>query len=151
MKNIRIGIAGLGNMGRAHAKSIVEGKIPGIQLGATSDFIPENAKLFPDTRFFSTPEEMIASGMIDSILIATPHFSHTTIGIAALKAGLHVMVEKPISVHKADAEKLIAAHKKPKQVFAAMFNQRTDPYYIAIRDMMRDGTLGEVRRINWII
>jgi predicted dehydrogenase len=120
-------------------------------LAATSDVIAENAKLLPEAKFFSTPEEMIASGTIDAILIATPHFSHTTIGIAALKAGLHVMVEKPISVHKADAEKLIAAHTNPQQIFAAMFNQRTDPYYIAIRDLMRDGSLGEVRRINWII
>jgi predicted dehydrogenase len=94
---------------------------------------------------------MIASGKVDAVLIATPHFSHTTIGIAALQAGLHVLVEKPISVHKADAEKLIAAHTNPRQVFAAMFNQRTDPYYIKIREMVRDGTLGQVRRISWTI
>ena len=151
MKNIRIGIAGLGNMGRIHGKNIVENKIPGLELAAVSDFVAENGKLFPDAKFFTTPEAMIASGTIDAILIVTPHFSHTPIGIAALKAGLHVLVEKPISVHKADAEKLVAAHTNPKQVFAAMFNQRTDPYYIAIRDMVRDGTLGQIRRINWTI
>jgi len=151
MKNIRIGIVGVGVMGRIHAKSIVENKIPGIQLAATCDLIPENAQLFPDSKFFTSSDDLISSGAVDAVLIATPHYAHTTIGIAALKAGLHVMVEKPISVHKADAEKLIAAHKNPKQVFAAMFNQRTDPYYIAIRDMVRAGTLGEIRRINWII
>ncbi len=62
-----------------------------------------------------------------------------------------MLVEKPISVHKADAEKLIAAHTNPRQVFAAMFNQRTDPYYIKIREMVRDGTLGPVRRVSWTI
>jgi predicted dehydrogenase len=151
MKNIRLGIVGVGVMGRIHAKSIVENKIPGIQLAATCDVIPEYAKLFPDSKFFSSSDALISSGTVDAVLIATPHYAHTTIGIAALKAGLHVMVEKPISVHKADAERLIAAHKNPKQVFAAMFNQRTDPYYIAIRDLVRAGTLGEIRRINWII
>ena len=151
MKNIRIGIVGLGNMGRTHGRNFTEIKIPGIQLVATCDIIPEYAKLFPDTKFFTSSDAMIASGTIDSILIATPHYSHTTIGIAALKAGLHVMVEKPISVHKADAEKLIAAHTNPQQVFALMFNQRTDPYYIAIREMVRSGELGTIRRINWII
>jgi predicted dehydrogenase len=54
-------------------------------------------------------------------------------------------------LQKADAERLIAAHTAPRQIFAAMFNQRTDPYYIAIREMARDGTLGPIRRINWII
>jgi predicted dehydrogenase len=138
-------------MGRVHGKNILDGKVPGGTLGAVADFLPEHAKLFPETKFFSTPEDMIASGAIDAIIIATPHFSHTSIGIAALKAGLHVLVEKPISVHKADAEKLIAAHTNKKQVFAAMFNQRTDPYYIAIRDLVRTGALGPIRRINWTI
>ena len=151
MKNIRIGVIGLGNMGRAHSRNILEGKIPGLQLTAVSDAVAGQAGAVPEVPFFATPEAMIASGTVDAVLIATPHFSHTTIGIAALQAGLHVLVEKPISVHKADAEKLIAAHTDPKQVFAAMFNQRTDPYYQAIRTMVRDGTLGPVRRVSWII
>jgi predicted dehydrogenase len=64
---------------------------------------------------------------------------------------MHVLVEKPISVHKADGERLIAAHQGRRQVFAAMFNQRTDPLYQKIRAMVQGGELGEVRRINWII
>lgn len=151
MKSIRMGVAGLGNMGRVHARNILENKIHGLQLTAVTDVVSSQSTVFPETNFFATPEAMIASGTVDAVLIATPHFSHTPIGIAALRAGLHVMVEKPISVHKLDAERLIAAHTNPKQVFAAMFNQRADPYYIAIRDMVRDGTLGPVRRINWII
>ena len=140
---------GLGNMGRVHAKNILEDKVPGLKLTAVSD--TTQTTLFPEIPYFPTADDMIASGAVDAVVIATPHYSHTTIGIAALKAGLHVMVEKPISVHKADAERLIAAHTNPKQVFAAMFNQRTDPYYIAIREMVRNGTLGQIRRINWII
>ena len=46
------------------------------------------------------------------MIIATPHYQHTTLGIAALNTGVHAMVEKPISAHKADAERLIAAHRK---------------------------------------
>jgi predicted dehydrogenase len=151
MNNIRIGVIGLGNMGRGHARSILDNKVPGLQLTAVADVTPKASEAVPEVPFFPTPEALIASGKVDAVLIATPHFSHTTIGIAALKAGLHVLVEKPISVHKADVEKLLAAHTNPRQVFAAMFNQRTDPYYIRIREMVRDGTLGEVRRISWII
>lgn len=91
------------------------------------------------------------SGLVDAVIIATPHYAHTTIGIEALKAGLHVMVEKPISVHKADAEKLLAAHTDKKQVFGAMLNQRFNPYFLAIKRLIDNGELGEIRRTNWII
>ena len=60
-------------------------------------------------------------------------------------------MEKPISVHKADAERLIAAHQDQRQIFAAMFNQRTDPCYRRIRSLVQAGELGEIRRINWVI
>ena len=148
---IRIGVAGLGSMGSGHARSIMEGKIPRLQLAAVTDVVAEQAATVPDVPFFSTPEAMISSGLIDAILIVTPHFSHTPIGVAALEAGLHVLVEKPISVHKTEAEKLIAAHTDKRLIFAAMFNQRTDPYYATIREMIRNGTLGTVRRINWMV
>ena len=69
----------------------------------------------------------------------------------ALQNGLHVLVEKPISVHKADCERLMAAHTDSRQVFAAVLNQRTDPSYMKVREMIRNGELGEIRRINWII
>ena len=146
-----MGVAGLGNMGASHARAILEGKIPGLVLAAVSDISADRAGAFPGIPFFATPDELISSSRVDAVLIATPHYSHTSIGIAALKAGRHVLVEKPISVHKADAERLIAAHTGRNQVFAAMFNQRTDPRYIAIRRMVRDGTLGTIRRINWTV
>ncbi|HEY5813329.1 MAG TPA: Gfo/Idh/MocA family oxidoreductase, partial [Terrimicrobiaceae bacterium] len=87
---------------------------------------------------------------VEAVLIATPHYSHTTIGIEALRAGLHVLVEKPISVHKAAAERLVACHDSSKQVFAAMFNQRTDPYYRNLREIIGND-LGTIRRIAWTI
>ena len=65
-----------------------------------------------------------------------------------------MLVEKPISVHVADCQRLITAYEnrpKKKQIFGAMFNQRTDPSYQKIRKLMADGELGEFRRVNWII
>ena len=151
MKNVRIGIVGLGNMGASHATSILAGKIPRLELTAVSDFDFARCGRFPTVKGFATAEELIDSGLVDALLIATPHYQHTTLGIRALEAGLHVMVEKPVSVHKADAQRLLAAHKNKKQVFAAMFNQRTDLYYQKIRHLIRSGELGEIRRVNWII
>jgi len=112
MSKVRIGIVGLGNMGASHAASILAGKIPRLELTAVSDFDPSRCTRFPQVKAFATAEELIESGTIDAVIIATPHYQHTTLGIQALKAGLHVMVEKPVSVHEADAERLIAAQKQ---------------------------------------
>src|SRR5690606_28062942 len=135
MNKVRIGIIGLGNMGSAHARQILAGKINRLELGAVADLRAEKLARVPQVKGFTKVSEMMASGLIDAVLIATPHYDHTELGIAALKAGLHVMVEKPVSVHRADCERLIAAHdgRAGKQVFAAMFNQRTDRYYQKIR------------------
>jgi len=151
MNSLRIGIAGLGNMGRVHAHSILGGKIPRLRLTAVADPSADLSEFTPGAKTFVSSEAMIRSGEIDAILIASPHFSHTTLGIEALQQGLHVLVEKPISVHKADAERLIAAHTNPRQVFAAMFNQRTDPHYAKVRELIASGDLGEIRRVTWII
>lgn len=148
---IKLGIIGIGNMGRFHAKCVLDGKVPGLRLAAVADQSAEAAQHFPDVPFFSSAQEMISSGQVEAVLIATPHYDHTTIGIVALEAGLHVLVEKPISVHKADAERLIAAHRNPAQIFAAMFNQRTDPRYLKLKKLITEGELGTIHRINWII
>jgi predicted dehydrogenase len=155
MKHVRLGIVGLGNIGRFHTGYLLENKIKRCKLTAVSDaFAPslESFKGRPDLKTFTSAEEMIRSGEIDAIVIATPHFLHTTLGIDALKNGLHIMVEKPISAHKADAERLIAtAEAHPKQVFAGMFQMRVEPRYIKIRKLIESGELGELVRINWII
>jgi predicted dehydrogenase len=96
MKNIRLGIVGFGNMGRIHARNVLEGKIPGLLLAGYADLKAVHVAPFQGLDFFATHEDMFASGAVDAILVATPHYSHTSIGIAALKAGLHVLVEKPI-------------------------------------------------------
>jgi predicted dehydrogenase len=85
------------------------------------------------------------------VIIATPHYSHTTIGLEALQHGLHILVEKPISVHKADCERLVAAAKSRKQVFAAMFQLRTEPKFLKIKSLLDNKELGQITRVNWII
>jgi predicted dehydrogenase len=151
MQELRLGIIGLGNMGQFHANAIAAGTITDCRLAAVCD--PEGRQLIKHlpARGFLSSSELIASGDVDAVLIATPHYSHTTIGIEALKAGLHVLIEKPLSVHKADCERLLAAHRDKKQVFAAMFNQRTDPFYLKLRGMIGNDELGTIRRINWIV
>jgi predicted dehydrogenase len=154
MNKVRIGIVGMGNMGKFHADYLLAGNVGRAELTAVCSTSPEKLEAYKarGAKVFDTSEKLIESGAIDALLIATPHYQHTSLGIAALRAGLHIMVEKPISAHKADAERLIAeARRHPALVFGAMFQLRTEPRYARIRKLIQDGELGEVVRVNWII
>jgi len=152
MKSVRVGVIGLGNMGKYHADYLAQGKVSRCELAAVASGSAAKLEKFPNQKHFADGEEMIGSGSVDAVLIATPHYSHTSLGIAAFKAGLHVMVEKPISVHKADCERLIAAHQaRPNLIFGAMFQLRTEPRYKKLKNLIESGELGQIVRINWII
>lgn len=148
---VRVGVIGIGAMGGHHARTILAGEVPGLKLTAVCDLDAEKLGKFPEVAGFTKHRELLKSSLVDAVIIATPHFSHTTIGIDAIEAGLHVLVEKPVAVQIADGEKLIKAHKGKKTVFAAMFNQRTDPNYQKIREMVQGGELGRIRRVVWTI
>lgn len=150
-KTVRLGIIGLGNMGQNHAAKILAGEVPGLTLAAVADVDSQRLSKYPDAEHFGDGLDLIQSGAVDAVLIATPHYSHTTLGKAALEAGIHTLVEKPISVHKQDCEELIAAWQDENVVFGAMFNQRTDPAYCKVKELIEAGELGKVQRINWII
>ena len=152
MKTVRLGIIGLGNIGQHHFGYLTAGKVNRAELVAVSDAVPAKLDSYMPMKTFTDGEDLIRSGLVDAVIIATPHYQHTTLGIAALKQGLHVMVEKPISAHKADAERLIAAHKRhPKQVFAGMFQLRAEPRYLKIQKLIQAGELGDVVRMSWIM
>jgi predicted dehydrogenase len=154
MDEVRIGIIGLGNIGQVHVGNIMDGKVPRGVLTAVGDAIAGKLPEYEakGLKTFDNGEALIGSGEIDALIIATPHFQHTTLGIAALKAGLHVMVEKPISAHKADAERLIAAAaSRPEQKFGGMFQLRVEPRYQKIRELVQGGELGDLIRVIWIM
>jgi len=152
MNKVRVGIIGMGNMGKYHADYLLQNKVSRCELAAVCSSTPAKLEKYQALKIFDSGEALIHSGLVDAVLIATPHYSHTTLGIAALNAGLHVMVEKPISVHKADCERLIAAARAhPKLVFGAMFQLRTEPRYKKLKQLIEGGELGPVIRINWII
>jgi len=151
LDKVRLGIVGLGNIGKYHAGYLLEGKVERCELRAVCDTNSDTLSRFKPLRTFTDGEELIRSGEVDAVIIATPHFQHTTLGMAAFEAGVHAMVEKPISSHKADAERLIAAHTlHPELIFAGMFQLRAEPRYRKIQNLICNGELGELTRINWI-
>ena len=152
MKTVRLGVIGLGNIGRHHADYLRAGRVARAELVAVCDPKPAACARYAPARACQDAASLLASGTVDAVIIATPHYLHPILGMAALEAGLHLMVEKPIAAHLADAERLITVAKlHPKQVFAAMFQLRVEPRYQRIREWIQRGELGELVRVNWIV
>ena len=155
METIRTAVIGVGNMGSAHANCIAAGRIDGLTLSALCDISPVRQAYcrehHPDVPCYASVEELLASEAVDAVIVAVPHPSHSDIAIAALKAGLHVLVEKPIDVMLSKAQTLCAAADKSGRVFAVMLNQRTNPLFRRAREIVQGGLLGELKRSVWII
>ena len=153
MEKVRIGVIGVGGMGSNHLESIQN--IERAQLTAVCDICKETADKKGEqynVKAYYDSQELIDSGDVDAIIIATPHYDHTPITVAGLKGGMHVLTEKPIAVHKQDAEKMITAHAEyPELIFAAMFQMRTEGLYKKIKQLIVDGEVGKLMRISWII
>ncbi len=152
MKKVRLGIIGMGNMGKEHLKYLQAGTVDRCELTAICDVVPEKLEPFAPLKSFASSAELIRSGEVDAVVIATPHYDHTTIGIDALDNGVHVLTEKPISVHKADCERLIAAAKRNSALtFGAVFQMRTYPHFKKIKQLVDAGELGEIQRTHWVV
>ncbi len=152
-KQLRVGVVGLGNMGSCHLKFIKE--TPTCVLGSICDVNKELADKYASqygVKAYYDATKLFKSGDIDAVIIATPHYFHPELAIAAMESGLHVITEKPVAVHKLDAQKMIDAHKKHKKLkFAAMFQQRTDDAHKKLKSLIDSGELGKITRVNWTI
>lgn len=156
MSIVRVAVIGIGNMGAAHARTLVAGEVPGAELVAVCDVRREmeswvSSHLPATVTYWQDAEQMMASGTIDAVIIATPHYDHPEQAIQAFQHGLHVMIEKPAGVYTKQVRKMNEAAAASGKVFSMMYNQRTNPLYIKLRDLIASGELGEVRRTNWII
>jgi predicted dehydrogenase len=92
---------------------------------------------------------MCRSGLIDAVLIATPHYAHTPVALQAFKCGMHVLSEKPLAVHVADADKMIKACPRNRK-FAVMFQMRVSPMFRKLKELVDTGELGRIMRVNMV-
>jgi predicted dehydrogenase len=143
-------------MGFSHARSLAAGRIAGAKLSAICDLNPTKqeearATLPSDVKIWSDADAMISSGEIDAVIIATPHYAHPQVAIACLNHGLHVLIEKPAGVYTKQVREMNRAAEASGNVFSIMYNQRCNPLYKKLRELIATGELGEVRRMNWIV
>ena len=107
-KEVRVGVIGVGGMGTSHLNYLLTKQ--DCKVTAVSEVDPSRLKAVRekgDFALYANHKKLLKDKVCDAVIVATPHYLHTTIGIDALKAGLHLLVEKPISVQKRDCERLI--------------------------------------------
>ena len=156
-KKVRLGIIGYGNMGVGHAKYILDGDSPEVELAAIADLRESRreaarAAAPAGVQIYTSGDELIGGGLCDAVLIATPHYDHPVLAIKAFDKGLHVMCEKPAGVYTKQVREMnAAAAARPELVFGMMYNVRTNNVYKKMRELVAGGSLGAIKRVNWII
>lgn len=156
MKKVRFGIIGVGNIGTVHARYLLAGKVEEACLTAVCDNNPDKHAAIrrltgESVALFSDAREMLESGLIDAVIVATPHYDHPALSIMAMRRGIHTLCEKPAGVYTAQVEEMNACARECDVVFSMMYNQRPNPLYQKVKDLIDSGELGELRRSNWII
>ncbi|MEA5455094.1 Gfo/Idh/MocA family oxidoreductase [Sinomonas sp. JGH33] len=155
-RKVRLGIVGFGNQGSQYARLIEEGRVPNVELAAITDTDSARreqiAEKYPDVARFEDYVAMLESGAVEAVVTTVPHYLHPQMGIQALERGIHVLVEKPAGVYTKQVRELNEfAASKPGLTFAIMFNQRTNPLYRRLKEIVDSGEIGAIRRTNWII
>lgn len=160
VKPIRYGIIGVGNMGTSHLNYYLDGDLPELELTAIADIDPakiERARKTCESRscvhitYFDDAKALMDSGLVDAVVVATPHYDHPPLVEYGLTHGLHVLSEKPAGVYTKHVREMNEIAAKSDKVFALMFNQRTNPVYKKLREIVQSGEYGEIHRFNWII
>ena len=157
MAQVKYGIIGYGKIGSQHVGQILKGMVPPCKLTAVADNQPARLEaarkvLGDSVKYFDSAEALITSGEAEAVHICTPHYDHPTIAIQALEHGLHTLVEKPAGVYTKQVREMNAvADAHPELKFAMDFNQRTDPVYAKVRDLVQSGELGRIKHTHWLI
>jgi UDP-N-acetyl-2-amino-2-deoxyglucuronate dehydrogenase len=156
MEVVRLGVVGLGQQGGYYAELLAQGKVKNMILGAicVSNLVKNQSAIekFPEVPIFDNYIEMLESNVVDAVVICVPHYLHPEMGMEALKRNIHVLIEKPAGVYSKQVRELNElAATKPELTFGIMFNQRTNPLYQKVKEVIDNGEIGGIRRTNWII
>jgi len=156
MGKVKVGIIGIGSMGKQYVLMLDQGQAAAAELAAVctasesrAQWVKDNTnnavQIYHDANdFFNDPE-------IDAVIIARPHYDHPELAMKAFASGLHVLIEKPAGVYTKNVLEMNDAAKKSGKVFGIMYNQRTNPLYQKLRELIHSGEIGEIKRTNWIV
>jgi len=148
---IRIGIIGVGVMGREHAQTIRGNQA--FQLVGVADALQKNARntaVELGCKAYASAPELISSGDVNTVVIATPHWQHGELTVKALRAGLNVICEKPLTVTVEQADEVLHAAASSSGMFAVVHQKRFEPAYLYAKRLLDSDELGPIYRCSMI-
>lgn len=144
METVRFGVIGYGTCGSAHAHAI--SRTPGSQLIAVAapslDRQHAARSAFPDCSVHADYRELLDHDDIDVVCVAVPNSLHFAIGTNVLRAGKHLLLEKPLALHAADADRLLALARNQRKILAVGHQYRVSPLWRSVRRLIEDGVIG---------
>jgi predicted dehydrogenase len=151
MAKVRFGVIGCGGMGSSHLEYMV--KMKSVKVTAVCDVIQDRAlqaAAKTGAKAFADSTELLDSGLVDAVLIATPHYFHPPIAIEAFKRRIHVLSEKPLGVLLTPVDAMIKAARQSGCKFGVMYQNRARSLYRKARQLLQDGTVGDILRVYYI-
>ena len=144
MGRVRVGLIGMGMIGKLHAETM--SRMTELEFVSASDIDAKHQKTAEEvgTKFYQSYEEMIGKEKLDGVVIAVPNELHLPVGATCAEKKLHLLVEKPIASNLSDADRLVEAAKKNKVHLLIGHHRRHNPFIEALRDTVRGGGIGKL-------
>lgn len=150
MTTINFVVIGYGGMGAYHVSTLIPNENERTHVLGTFDINPERQALAGNSgyRNYQTLEAVLTDPAVDAVLIATPNDSHKELAIAAMRAGKHVVCEKPVAMNTTELDEIIAVAEETGRVFMVHQNRRWDPDFLVVRRLYQERQLGEVFQLE---
>ncbi|MEX0326897.1 MAG: Gfo/Idh/MocA family protein [Puniceicoccaceae bacterium] len=150
MPVIKIGIIGTGGMANFQAEQFAG--IRGCKVVAACDIeeerVREFCRKFDIPKYHTDARELVKDPEIDAVSVVTPDSSHAFLSLLAIKAGKHILCEKPLATNYADAKKMVAAARKAGVVNMVNFSYRGNSTIHRAARMVEQGKIGQVRHVH---
>ncbi|HIT90141.1 MAG TPA: Gfo/Idh/MocA family oxidoreductase [Candidatus Merdenecus merdavium] len=145
---MKIGIIGFGGMGNWHRETIAE--IEGLEVAGIYDIKEERKEYAKECniKVYETLEDLLGDESVSFVLVATPNDLHKPIAIQAMRAGKHVVSEKPVTLSSEDLQEIIDVSEETGTYFTVHQNRRWDEDYLTMKKIYEEGKLGQVFRIE---
>jgi scyllo-inositol 2-dehydrogenase (NADP+) len=141
---IGVGIVGYGYAGRVFHSYLV-GRADGLALRAIAARDPgrrEQAARERGVATYQSLDELVGDHDVDLVVLATPHDTHADLAVRALEAGKHVVVDKPMAITLADADRMVEAARRAGRVLSVFHNRRWDWDYLTVKQVLASGLIG---------
>ncbi|WP_261806726.1 Gfo/Idh/MocA family protein [Lapidilactobacillus luobeiensis] len=149
---VNFGIIGCGSIANVHATVI--NNIPDAHLVACCDIDAVKGREFArrfECQFYLDADSLIKRSDIDVITIATPHYLHGQMAIAALRAGKHVICEKPMALSVEEAKQVLAVSRQVNRIYVVCYQNRFNPTMVKLKEILQTNKFGKLQGVKGIV